>query len=250
VVSHTQSYSPFIDSIEAVRAPSKAAFGLLLEAYDYATGLCCDTRQFAVEIQAFHRAGITENTLRWLLFKGYVTHVVEKRQRTGKDRSFQELPSPSFREQSCFVLTPEGLAMAQNVSQEERARSFKPPHASPGEQCRVTEPLPRWNRDLGELSMGGIIVKRYSQSAPNQRAILDAFEEDNWRPRIDDPLRYGPDADPRQCLHDAIKNLNRNQIQRLILFRGDGTGEGVQWQRLGEKRQLTAPSLVLPQRFP
>jgi hypothetical protein len=65
-----------------------------------------------------------------------------------------------------------------------------------------------------------------------QEAILMAFEEENWPPRIDDPLPVHPDMLPKRRLHDTIKSLNRNQKRPLIRFMGDGTGEGVRWESL------------------
>jgi hypothetical protein len=63
-----------------------------------------------------------------------------------------------------------------------------------------------------------------------QEAILMAFEEEHWPPRIDDPLPAHPDLLPKRRLHDTIKGLNRKQKNCLIRFMGDGTGEGIRWE--------------------
>jgi hypothetical protein len=68
-----------------------------------------------------------------------------------------------------------------------------------------------------------------------QEAILIAFEEERWPPRIDDPLPGSPDLLPKRRLHDTIKSLNRNQKNRLVRFMGDGTGEGVRWELVSER---------------
>jgi hypothetical protein len=60
--------------------------------------------------------------------------------------------------------------------------------------------------------------------------ILSVFDEENWPPRIDDPLPPSKRINTKQRLHDTIKSLNRNQKQRLVRFLGDGTGEGVRWE--------------------
>jgi hypothetical protein len=77
------------------------------------------------------------------------------------------------------------------------------------------------------------LVKEYRQRAPNQETILDAFEEEGWPPRIDDPLPRSTRIDPKERLHEAIRRLN-HQKARKILFSGDGTGEGVIWRLIDE----------------
>ena len=47
---------------------------------------------------------------------------------------------------------------------------------------------PKWNSNVGVLSFGVRIVKRFPRAARNQEIILSAFEEEGWPPRIDDPL--------------------------------------------------------------
>ena len=126
-----------------------------------------------------------------------------------------------FSHQSYFVLTELGIATAgsQLSSNSVDRRSF------------VTEAdnlKPRWTADLRELTIKGTLVKRFKWQAMNQETILSAFEEDNWRQVIDDPLRPRPEQDSKRPLHDTIKALNRNQGQ--IRFHGNGTGEGVRWK--------------------
>ena len=116
------------------------------------------------------------------------------------------------------------------------SRSRKPPAAPtppPAEPPDVNAPaVPHWNPALRVLTWQGRVVKQYRQPAPNQEVILAAFQEDGWPPRIDDPLPLKPEIDPKQHLRDTIKNINRNQSRRLILFQGDGTGCGVCWSYL------------------
>ena len=73
-----------------------------------------------------------------------------------------------------------------------------------------------------------------------------AFEEDGWPARIDDPLPPAKKIDAKQRLHDTIKNLNRNQKQRLIRFMGDGTGQGVRWKPIlnGDLSATRVPTTV------
>ncbi len=89
--------------------------------------------------------------------------------------------------------------------------------------------MPRWDGDLQELRVSGVIVKQFKVPAPNQEMILSAFQEENWPVRIDDPLPPAHDQDSKRRLHDTIVSLNRNHKSRFIRFMGDGTGEGVRW---------------------
>jgi hypothetical protein len=63
-----------------------------------------------------------------------------------------------------------------------------------------------------------------------------AFEEEDWPVRIDDPLPPSPDIDPKTRLSSTIKSLNKNLKNRLVHFMGDGTGEGVMWEFVGQRR--------------
>ena len=44
------------------------------------------------------------------------------------------------------------------------------------------------------------------------------------------------DEDPKMRLHHAICRLNRHQLQRLIHFGRDGTGNGIRWEPWNKKR--------------
>ena len=83
------------------------------------------------------------------------------------------------------------------------------------------------------MRLGGLVVKQFKLPAPNQETILAAFEEEDWPPRIDDPLPPKSNLAGKNRLHDTIKCLNRNHRKRLLRFNGDGTGEGVLWAALG-----------------
>ena len=94
----------------------------------------------------------------------------------------------------------------------------------------AAELAPHWDRENRVLSFGGQIVKRFGRSSPNQEAVLQAFEEQGWPYRIDDPLPYCDKVVPKVRLHDTIRWLNLKHECRLLRFLGDGTGEGVCWK--------------------
>jgi hypothetical protein len=105
-----------------------------------------------------------------------------------------------------------------------------------GGTATVGVPRPHWDALRRELTVGGQIVKRFRVPAPNQEAVLSAFEEEGWPAAILDPLPPQDEQDGKQRLHDTIKSLNRSRLARVIRFSGDGTGEGAFWELSGDWR--------------
>jgi hypothetical protein len=80
-------------------------------------------------------------------------------------------------------------------------------------------------------------VKRFQVPAASQEAILAAFEEEGWPAEIDDPLPPRPGADPVARLHEAVRGLNRAQVEAALRFRCVRNGQGVSWEpRRGGRR--------------
>ena len=125
------------------------------------------------------------------------------------------------------------------------ASTFCLPVSSRGEVCRFTKTAigmrdhtmdeskqpgaetPFWDRDRKELRIGNFVVKRFRWPAENQERVLNAFQEEGWPSRIDDPIVPHANICPKRRLHDTLKCLNRKQDNEIIKFRGDGTGQGV-----------------------
>lgn len=108
----------------------------------------------------------------------------------------------------------------------------------PGDRIVFRKPqqlLPNWDEDRRELRFGDIVIKKFRKnSARNQVAVLRTFQEDGWPEKIDDPL-HGPTFDSRKRLADTIDGLKENHLTPNVLtFRGDGTGEGVLWEQVGD----------------
>ena len=80
------------------------------------------------------------------------------------------------------------------------------------------------------LRIEGYIVKQFKVPSPSQEAILAAFEEEGWPVAIDDPLPPQPEQDPKHRLRQTIQSLNANQKNRLLHFRGDGSGQRILWE--------------------
>ena len=91
--------------------------------------------------------------------------------------------------------------------------------------------LPHWDPATHTLRLGNKIVKQYRVPSPNQETVLAVFQEEGWPPRIDDPLPPVADGLPRDRLRNTIRSLNSSQKNRFLRFRGDGTGEGICWER-------------------
>lgn len=80
---------------------------------------------------------------------------------------------------------------------------------------------PTWDKATRELRYRGRLCKCFVRRANNQWEVLSSFEELDWRYRIDDPV-----SQPGN-LKDTLRDLNRGM--KHLVFRADGTGEGVLW---------------------
>jgi hypothetical protein len=202
------------------------ALSLLRDALAAANSLAFAAWEFAIEADQLRAVGLTVTDLRWLLCQGYVEHAQEQTRHGSTRRSFRRLEHLGIPAGCCFVLTAKGC-------QAVLCQAAEPGSAA----CLVGScpsslvDLPYWDAKLHQLYWRGCLVKEFRLPAPNQEAILAAFEEERWPARIDDPLPGIVDLDPKVRLHDAIKGLNRCQSQRLLRFRGDGTGKGIVWNR-------------------
>lgn len=87
---------------------------------------------------------------------------------------------------------------------------------------------PYWSHEACELRWNGEVIRRIRNrsQAKDLIRILNAFEEDRWPNRIDNPI---PGMRDRAKLGDRIKSLNHRLSQ--IKFRADGEGKGIIWYR-------------------
>jgi hypothetical protein len=209
----------------------RAALAQLQQARDYARDIGGDPWEFAVEIERLIAQGVTTSDLRWLAKKGYIEHASEVTGAADFARQFEHRENLAFTKESCFLLTESASTLFQNllldavVVQPAAENTTSPPRP---------EGLPYWDADDRTLYVGRQVVKEYRVRSPNQEAVLSAFEEEQWPHYIDDPLSPMGDQNPKQRLRDTIKCLNANQKNRLIRFRGDGTGERVRWELFSE----------------
>ena len=193
-----------------------------------------DSWSFAVEIDQLREAGVLDPWLRWLVVKALVLHRAETTLFGQAGRTFRDIGRLRFCPESCFILTPQGRQFARDLcangscaSTPQSATAARPAAARPDNAAP-----PTWDCVRKELRLDGVVVKRFRVQSPNQETVLMAFDEECWPVRIDDPLPPAVNQCPKRRLHDTIKNLNRRQLHRLIRFQGDGTGEGVRWDRI------------------
>lgn len=215
--------------------PIHSALALLMDAATFAQDVGAETWQFSVEISALLRAGLTTNECRWLVAKGLAKHACEMTTPDAERRVFQPCTNLALPKRTCFVITERGMSCATELlrSQSKRQSGDHQPlnaHLRPvAGKAESHAVMPTWDSDRQQLRVGRVIVKEFKVPAANQEAILAAFQEEGWCPRIDDPLAPKLNQDSKRRLHDTINSLNRNQKHALIRFSGDGKGEGVRW---------------------
>ena len=229
------------------RPASHCALGLLLQAKD-----CADSQQrslwdFAVEMPVLLAQGLTATDLRYLVCQGIVEHRVEETRPKNRHRLFRRVLSLSFHRRSCFTLTETGCLLARQVLGSYPAAV--PPSAFPLTFPRHESTLakPYWDRKGHTLYLGNHIIKHFKSDAPNQEAVLNAFQKRGW-PRsciVCVPRECG--TNPKKCLRDTIKNLNRS-IKQDLHFEQEGNGSRVTWQLTGASALHANPTQTLPNR--
>ena len=236
-----------------------AAVHLLVRAHQYAAETRSNAWQFAVEIDDLLRLGVTRNELRWLVATGIAHHAREVREHSGPLRQFCTPGCASLHSDSCFILARDGLHKIARYISDAVVTPLEVPTAhpsvgqmtpglSPGNRTQragftPSDETPQWDGERRELRVDGMLVKQFRTSAFNQEWIIKAFHEEQWATRIDDPLPPLPARDSRRRLSDTIKCLNRHQVHELILFRGDGSGNGILWQPRVELRETRRDAL-------
>ncbi len=232
----------------------REALVVLLDAYHYAKDLDLDLWDFAVELPTLQPLGLTNSDCRWLIARGWVECGFELTRAGDERRSFRSSTNLKLSTRSCLVLTDEGATAAGTDSYESHRLETQDQRggAKEGAGHRVVLPpeivvsdavesKPIWDRDRQQLRAGVTVIKQFKVPAPNQEAVLAAFQEENWPPRIDDPLRPLAELDPKRRLHDTINSLNRNQKYPIIRFLGDGSGQGVRWEFFINRNGSSAP---------
>jgi hypothetical protein len=202
---------------------AQTAIAPLWKAFAYAQDLGIDPWEFALPLTYLVDLGVDKSDLRWLVLRGFVTF-------RDRARRFQASTNATLRGDPRFLITEAG-ASAANL-RGGGADSLPGRSSNPAEIVSLCSQLPHWDADRHVLYLGQQVVKRYKRPSPNQDIVLSAFEEEEWPSHIYDPLPPKDEVVAKHRLHATIDWLNRNQETRLLRFRGDGTGEGICWERV------------------
>jgi hypothetical protein len=91
---------------------------------------------------------------------------------------------------------------------------------------------PVWDGDR-VLIWRGRIIREFHAPAENQKELIEAFNHTDWERSIPNPFRDKQGKLDRVKLDKTVTDLNK-KLKKLgpptILFRRDGTGEGVDWE--------------------
>lgn len=210
----------------------------LVLAWNYAQDTESRIWDFAVRLDSLRGLGACENDIRWLVKKGIVQHGSEITLEGEEGRTFRATGSLTLTPNSCVVLTAFGFENAARFSDFSAVCAVPSASRETDSPCRSAHP--DWHPESRKLILEGALVKRFKWPAMNQEAILCAFQEEGWPLRIDDPLPPQDDLESKRRLADTIKCLNRKQEHKLLHFRGDGTGEGVTWERVSPSKPLVS----------
>src|SRR6185295_3672059 len=180
----------------------RAGLALLWRAYLCAQDTGVNVWEFALRTGRLYEAGMTASDLRWTVTKGFVEHGEETSGYDEPHRSFRRINGYFFNNHTCLILTPSGAALAEHVFRE-TARSPQATLSTLAAVASETATLsnarpavyethtqgaaalkPRWDATRRELSMAGLLVKRFRVPARNQETILSVFEEEGWAEHI------------------------------------------------------------------
>jgi hypothetical protein len=134
----------------------------------------------------------------------------------------------TFHRRTCFILSETGVKFARSLEQQQK--DSEPNGREARLNSKAPNLKPHWDPIRQELTLDDRVVKRFKVPAQNQELVLAVFQEEGWPLRIDDPLPYQGDQDPKRRLHDTINALNRRQVNELLRFLGDGKGSGIRWE--------------------
>ncbi len=217
----------------------RAGIRLLLEAAEFAADSALEPWEFAIEVHALNQAGLSNNDLRWLICNKFLDLGLERIAAGKRRRHIIRISNQSLPTNACVILTKSGLATLSGllhnrdgdlaVSLTESNASAVVTSSRNGDGA--PEPgRPQWDIVTRELLFGDRLVKRFRVPAESQEEILNEFQRQSWPRCIVDPLKPSPGLDTKRRLSDAIRGLNSCHINRLIIFRGNGRGSGVQWE--------------------
>ena len=96
-------------------AELRAALRLLLTSHDRTRAQNSGLWDLAIEISDLHAVGVVKADLRWLLSNKYVDHAIGWTRPGVDGRGFMLVGKSHLTEESCFVLTDEGVTFARDI---------------------------------------------------------------------------------------------------------------------------------------
>lgn len=231
VHSESTTVGTFVKLVSTSPSPEEQVYALQLlnDGCKFAIDCNQNVWEFAVEISDLLERGVSRSLLRWLICRRLVEHRIESRICKGTRRQFLEAPNLVLTDHSCFILSSEGKQTLASLLQHYQSMISQPHRLDYSVMNDVPRETPIWCPNTRVLKITGKVVKHFKWPAPNQEMLIAAFAEMGWPDQIDDPLPK-TDVCPKRRLHDTIKCLNRNQVNALIKFRGDGTGRAARWE--------------------
>jgi hypothetical protein len=200
-----------------------------------------DSHVNAVLISQLHARGCGDAVLLWLLYRDHLEHWQPASRRSGRVRDPRPVNSVRLLETSSLALTHAGEAFAKRLL----ADAGAPPDTEEDELAWDEAPLgrliPKYDGDNRVFAWGQHVIKCFRQPSENQEGILAAAEELGWPLWFDDPLPRHSRMNAKLRLHDTIKNLNRNQLKRLVPTAAAGGSAGSCFRELPQ----SYPSQVL-----
>jgi hypothetical protein len=204
---------------------ARTALDPLWKSFACAQDLKVDPWDFALRLTHLIDLGVAPSDLRWLVLRGYVTFC-------DRARRFPAGTNVAASDDPRVMITAAGVSIASPIAVTTGASPDR--CSNSGEILPLGSRLPWWDGRLRQLSFEGIVVKQFRLPANNQAAVLSAFQDENWPPSIDDPLPYMSRTRSKERLHATIRCLNSHHENRLIRFRGNGTGEAVLWEPVAD----------------
>jgi hypothetical protein len=127
------------------------------------------------------------------------------------------------------MLTPSGMRFVESLLKQSDGSRRRPAGLPAVERTPPTGggPLPSWDRQRRELSIGRTVIKRYCVPAGNQEIILSAFQEEAWPAHIDEDGRFAIKGGFRILERDALDIQVRifGGKSRRLLWGGKAAGE-------------------------
>lgn len=203
------------------------ALRILQDARACALDLQTSPWAFAIRLDSLLDAGLTMNDLNWLQGKGFIVHAQDLTRPSSSNRTFKHDPTAAFVRRTCFVLTDDGAAYIARLTDDPSPESIGALDQAVDLVGGGVSLKPCWDKSRSELRLRSLLIKRFRVPAPNQERVLDAFQEEGWPSRIDDPLPPSGNRPAKQRLRETVASLNRHQSTACLEFESDGKGLGI-----------------------